>query len=378
MEDKKVLMRKCLQLADRGRLYVSPNPMVGCVIVKEGKIIGEGYHQEFGGPHAEVNAIRSAISTVEGAEVYVNLEPCSYFGKTPPCVDLLIEKRVKKVYAAMLDPNPLVSGKGVQRLRDAGIEVDVGLLGNESMKLNEKFVKYISSRIPFVTLKIAQSLDGKIALENGKSKYITSGSSLNLVHSLRSEYDAVLVGAGTVRIDDPELTVRHVKGRSPVRIVLDGNLTGSINAKVFDTKSAKTVVIYKSGIERKNLAAKRKLSLLAKKGVQLVPVDARRKGRIAVVQILKVIGQLGFSSILVEGGGDVFSQFVESDAADKLQLFIAPRILGAGKTLADGVRIRSLSSAIKLENFEIEKLGEDLMVTGYFDAQKCRKDSPED
>ncbi len=206
------LMLRCIRLAQNGKGNVSPNPMVGCVVAKNGNIIGEGYHARFGEAHAEVNAISSASESVEGADVYVNLEPCDFYGKTPPCADLLIDKHVKKVYVAMLDPNPRVNGGGARRLKEAGIEVEVGIMEQPARRLNEAFIKFVTKKLPFVSLKIAQSLDGRIALKNGKSKYITSKESLQKVHELRAQYDAVLVGAMTVKIDNPSLDVRLING----------------------------------------------------------------------------------------------------------------------------------------------------------------------
>ncbi len=370
--DDIIVMRRCLDLAGKGNGSVSPNPMVGCVIVKDGEIIGEGYHQELGGPHAEVNAIRSAARSLEGAEVYVNLEPCSYFGKTPPCVDLLIEKRVRKVHAAMLDPNPRVNGEGVRRLRAAGIEVDVGLLEIKARKLNEKFVKFMIEKTPFVTLKIAQSIDGKIALSAASpstktpiEKYITSQDSLGKVHLLRSEYDAILVGAGTVRQDDPELTVRFVKGKSPVRVILDGKVSTSAKSRVFCTQAARTILIYDALMEKTSSSIRRKLSVLKKSGVGLLPLTAPGRKRISLSSVLTSLASQNFSSLLVEGGADIFSQFIGAGLADKIHIFTAPRILGRGKAFADGLKLKSLSDAIVLKDLEVAEVGEDLMFTGY-------------
>ncbi|MBI3192960.1 MAG: bifunctional diaminohydroxyphosphoribosylaminopyrimidine deaminase/5-amino-6-(5-phosphoribosylamino)uracil reductase RibD, partial [Ignavibacteriae bacterium] len=226
-------IKQCLTLARKGAGSVSPNPMVGCVIVKNGKVIGTGYHQKFGEPHAEVHAINSAKESVNGATVYVNLEPCNYFGKTPPCTKLLIKSKIKRVVVGMLDPNLKVSGKGINQLQKAGIEVIAGVLEDEAKKLNEAFTKYIQTNRPFVTLKIAQTLDGKIADKNRKSQWITGAASLKYVHQLRVENDAVLVGAGTIKADDSLLTVREVEGRNPIRIIIDGNFNVSEDARIF-------------------------------------------------------------------------------------------------------------------------------------------------
>lgn len=356
-------MLRCLELARKGLGRVSPNPMVGCVIMKDGKIVGEGFHEMFGGPHAEVNAIRSAGASVDGAEVFVNLEPCSFFGKTPPCVDLLIEKRVGKVFVAIPDPNPKVNGEGIRKLLSAGIEVEVGLLAEEAARLNEAFVKYMTTGLPFVTLKIAQSLDGRIALMNGESKYITSGESLKRVHTLRLEHDAVLVGAGTVAADDPSLTVRLVEGRSPVRVILDGKLTSPIRSTIFHDQKSHVILFH--AMKREGRFAE-KIKALEQLGVEVVKLRGNERGRINVRSLLKAIAALGIASVLVEGGAGVFSEFIRAKLVDKLQLFIAPTIMGKGIGFADGIELRSLARAIKIKNIHASEVGPDYLVTGYF------------
>jgi diaminohydroxyphosphoribosylaminopyrimidine deaminase/5-amino-6-(5-phosphoribosylamino)uracil reductase len=365
------LMLRCIRLARNGRGNVSPNPMVGCVIVKDGKIIGEGYHAKFGEAHAEVNAIRSASESVEGADVYVNLEPCSYYGKTPPCADLLIERQVRKVYVGMLDPNPRVDGKGIERLRAAGIEVEVGLSAQPAERLNEVFTKFISKKLPFVTLKVAQSLDGKIAVSNRisssrsrRTKYITSIESLRKVHELRAEYDAVLVGAGTIRSDNPELNVRFVEGRSPVKIIIDGNLSSPLGSKVFRT--GKTMLFYSSITNEKRKGIRAKVESLEKQGITLISMKSNSKGIIDLKDVMKKIASMNTASVLVEGGGSIFSQFINSKLADKLHLFIAPKILGNGMTFSDGIEPKDLSKFFALRETEVSQTGIDYLLTGYF------------
>lgn len=357
------MMRRCFELAVKGSGDVSPNPMVGCVIVKNGEIIGEGFHRRFGDAHAEVNAVKSATTSVEGADVFVSLEPCSHFGKTPPCVDLLIEKRIRKVYVSMLDPNPRVNGRGVRKLKRAGIEVEVGLLADESRKINEAFVKFIRTGLPFVTLKAAQSLDGRIALNNGKSEYITSSASLKMVHALRASSDAVLVGAGTVIADDPSLTVRLVKGRSPIRIVVDGNLRAPLNAKMFHDGASRVILFCSSTAAEKSA---RKVSSLRKRGVEVHELNGNREGRIAIRTLLGMIGRLGIASVVVEGGSAIFSEFIKAGGADKLLLFTAPIILGEGRGVADELQLRDLARAVRLNDVSYSKVGVDQLMTGYF------------
>ena len=239
-------IKLAIELAKKGIGKVSPNPLVGCVIIKDERIIGAGYHEKFGGNHAEINAINSARENLEGAALYINLEPCSHQGKTPPCVDKIIEKKIKRVVVGTLDMNPMISGAGVKKLKAAGIEVKVGLLEKECVELNKFFFKYITKKIPYVTLKVAQTIDGKIADTAGNSKWISSMVSRRRVHSLRTKYDAVLVGAGTVVSDDPSLTVRLTEGRNPKRIILDSNLDLTSEYKIIRNNPDKNLIVVTS------------------------------------------------------------------------------------------------------------------------------------
>jgi diaminohydroxyphosphoribosylaminopyrimidine deaminase/5-amino-6-(5-phosphoribosylamino)uracil reductase len=359
--DKKY-MQQCLTLARKGAGSVSPNPMVGCVIVKNGKVIGTGYHQKFGEVHAEVNAINSAKESVSGATVYVNMEPCNYFGKTPPCTKLLSKSNIKKVVVGMLDPNPKVSGKGIKQLQKAGIEVIFGVLENEAKKLNEAFTKYILTNRPFVSLKIAQTLDGKIADKNRKSKWITGEESLKYVHRLRAEYDAVLVGAGTIKADDSLLTVREVEGRNPVRIILDGNFTLSEDAKIFHDLSAKTLLFTSKLRVRKQNDKK---SYLESLGVEILEMPDPVPGYMSLENILKVLGEKGIASLLVEGGATTFSHFVERNLADKIMCFIAPKILGQGLNVFEELPKRLLGNEVNLQDVTVRQVGKDILIESY-------------
>ncbi len=246
MTDEKMMLR-CIQLAKKGAGYVSPNPLVGCVITKNNKIIAEGWHKKYGFAHAEVNAINSALRKgidLKNSVLYVNLEPCSHYSKTPPCVNKIIENKIKKVVIGVKDPYRLVAGRGIKKLKENNIEVIAGVLENECIDLNKFFFKHVKNELPYITVKAAQTLDGKIADEKYKSKWISSAESRKLVHKLRSEYDAVLVGANTVKYDNPKLTVRHVKGRNPYRIVLDRNLKSDLSKNIFtDNCKDKTIVV---------------------------------------------------------------------------------------------------------------------------------------
>jgi diaminohydroxyphosphoribosylaminopyrimidine deaminase/5-amino-6-(5-phosphoribosylamino)uracil reductase len=342
-------MRHALEIARKGIGYVSPNPLVGCVITgRNGVIIGEGSHLLFGGPHAEPNAVADAEAkghSVEGATVYVTLEPHCHKGKTPPCTKLLIEKKIARCIIAMEDPNPKVSGEGIREMREAGIEVDVGLCKEESRELNRFFLKHITTGLPYITLKLASSLDGRSALANGQSRWITSEVSRTLVHQLRAEHDAVLVGARTAKLDDPALTVRLVEGRQPWRVVLDVALDLSESLQLFsDIHRSKTMVATsQKGVERDP----RKLDELRKLGVEILPVSSK-EDRIDLQALFSVLGQRGIASVLIEAGPILAGSIIKDQLFDELQLFVAPLILGADARPAVGtLDIQELSSVAK-------------------------------
>lgn len=355
-------LARCLQLALKGKGYVSPNPMVGCVIVKDNKIIGEGYHAKYGEEHAEANAIKNASESVEGATLYVNLEPCVHYGKTPPCVDLIIKSKIKRVVIGTIDPNPLVNGKGIEKLKQAGIEVKVGVLERESKKLNEAFFKFITQKIPFVALKIAQTIDAKIADAEGNSKWITSEQSLHYVHQLRSEYDAVLIGSRTAKLDNPNLTVRLVEGRNPFRIILDSALSLPLELNVFSDKfTDKTIVLTSAGSFK---SKKEKVEKLNSLGVKVIPVKSRRR-KLDLREVLEKLAENGIASVLVEGGGKVFTEFIKHKLADKVYIFIAPKILGKGIPSISDIGIKSIADILTLKEISIQNFGEDVLITGY-------------
>jgi diaminohydroxyphosphoribosylaminopyrimidine deaminase/5-amino-6-(5-phosphoribosylamino)uracil reductase len=358
-QDDQAYMRECLKLALRGAGFVSPNPLVGAIVVKNGKIIGRGYHKKFGGAHAEVHAIRSARTSVRGATLYVNLEPCNRYGKTPPCTKLLIESKIKKVIVGMKDPNPLISGKGIAELRSAGIQCIVGVLRNDCEQLNEAFTKFIKTKTPFVALKVAQTLDGKIANKNGKSKWITTPQSRAIVHQLRSRYDAVLVGAGTVKTDNPRLTVRAVRGRDPIRIVLDGRLSCEVQSKIFSTnKQRKTILFTSTNAARKH---KRKVQAFLHKGVEVILLQGTSRGELTLTEVLNITGLLGIASVLVEGGSHIFSSFMSERLVDKVYIFIAPKIFGKGIHAFQNEGLFS-NNKVSLTNAQYRVVSDDLFI----------------
>jgi len=339
-QDEKMMLR-CLELASKGAGYVSPNPLVGCVIIKNGKVISEGYHQKYGSYHAERNAINTAIGkgvNLKGSTLYVNLEPCAHFGKTPPCVDLIIQHKISKVVIGVKDPYHLVAGRSIKKLKQNRIKVAVGVLENESTKLNKFFFKYVKTGLHYVTIKTAQTIDGKIADENYKSKWISSAESRRFVHNLRAKYDAVLVGRNTVERDNPQLTVRNVKGRNPYRIVIDKNLKLSLRKKIFSDKfHDKTIVLTSKS------ANKGKVKTLEKRNVKIIFCETKN-GLIDVKDALRKLAKLGIASIMVEGGAKTYSEFLKHKLVDEFMIFIAPKIMGSG--------ISAFTEKINLDNYK--------------------------
>ena len=352
MTGDEYIMLRCINLAKQAKGYVSPNPLVGCVIVKDDKIISEGYHQKFGGEHAEIRAINTALTkkiSLKGAKIYVNLEPCSHFGKTPPCVDQIIEHKFKKVLIGIKDPNPAVSGKSIRKLRKNGINVVTGILKKQCRELNKFFLKYISTGLPYVTIKAAQTMDGKIARENYSSKWITSYESRILVHKLRSEYDSVLVGRKTVKFDNPELTVRHIKGRNPYRIVIDGSMSLTTNYKLFsDSNSGKTILL--TG----KIKNTKKASLLYKNLVTIIECKSINR-KIVLKDALKKLAEMGISSILIEGGAETYTHFLKEKLVDEVMIFMSPKVYGDGiQTFKNNM---DFSEYVK----SIDKIGTDVL-----------------
>jgi diaminohydroxyphosphoribosylaminopyrimidine deaminase / 5-amino-6-(5-phosphoribosylamino)uracil reductase len=318
-------IRECFRLAERGRGQVSPNPMVGAVLVKNGKILAKGFHRKFGGLHAEVECLKRAPGDVRDATLYVNLEPCSHLGKTPPCVDLILARGIRSVVAAMKDPNPVVAGRGLRKLQQAGVTTRVGLLEEAARELNRVFATHIVARRPYVHVKIAQSLDGRIT--GGTSRWISSPESRKRVHAMRAEYDAVLVGAGTVRADDPSLTVRLVKGRDPDVVVLDGAFSLSTGRKLFIPHPSRRVYLVTTQRSlRRNHA---KANVLSARGVILLGLPGTGK-QLQIGRVMKELYKRNIGSVLVEGGGSVFSQFIAEGLVDELTLFVSPDFIGKG------------------------------------------------
>ena len=357
-------MGEALKLAKKGAGRVSPNPMVGAVVVKNGKIIGKGYHRFFGGAHAEINAIENAGKAVKGADIYVTLEPCSHFGKTPPCVDALISSGIRKVFIGMVDPNPVVSGKGVRKLKKAGIALKTGILDLKCRRLNESFVKYITKKEPFVTLKSAVSLDGKIASHTGDSKWITCEKSRRFVHRMRFESDAVMAGVGTVIADDPLLNVRLFKKakKEPFRVIVDSSLKIPLGSNVLKPDFAEKTIVAVS----KEKSVSKKAEVIKNMGAQVISVSAKNK-RIDLKVLSRILAKKGIASILLEGGSEVNAAALEAGIVDKIMLFYSPKLIGGKKAfgLIGGQGKPLISDAVKIDDLSIRRIGMDFVVEGY-------------
>ncbi|MGE5430629.1 MAG: bifunctional diaminohydroxyphosphoribosylaminopyrimidine deaminase/5-amino-6-(5-phosphoribosylamino)uracil reductase RibD [Syntrophomonadaceae bacterium] len=352
-------IKLALEIAKKGRGNVSPNPMVGAILVKNEKIIGAGFHEHFGGNHAEINAIQNAKQDVTDSTLYINLEPCSHYGKTPPCTEAIIKNKIKKVVIGTLDMNPLVSGSGIRALKDAGIEVKVGVLENECIALNKFFFKHISKQLPYVTLKVAQTLDGRIADLSGDSKWITSLNSRRYVHDLRSQYDAVLVGTRTVKIDDPNLTVRFIEGRNPKRVVIDTDLKLNLNLKLFVNNIDGNLVILTS---KKSAEKKRRLQKLKCMGIEILFIRENKDGTLNLKHALEELGKNRISSVLVEGGRKIYTSFIKDGLFDDMMVFISPKIIGEGLPAVDKLGVHSIRKSMKLKVRSVEKLGDDVLI----------------
>lgn len=356
--DKKYMAR-ALELAALGEGAVNPNPLVGAVVVKNNKVIGEGYHKKYGGPHAEVFALEMAGEEARGADIYVTLEPCSHYGKTPPCAKKIIEMGIKRCIIASLDPNPLVSGRGIKMLQEAGIEVITGVMDKEAKELNRVFMKYISEKISYLFLKCGITLDGKIATKTGNSKWITNELAREKVQKLRNKYMGIMVGINTVIKDDPSLTVRIENGRDPYRIVIDPNLDISLESKFVNFQDGKSIVITSESNREKE-----KVSELEERKVKLVYLEGTD---FKISDILKKTGELGIDGILLEGGSYLISKAFEEKAIDGGEIFIAPKILGDEKAISfvKGFSVENIADGFELENVKINSYGNNVSMEFY-------------
>ena len=364
-------MRRAIALAKRGAGFVNPNPMVGCVVVKDDVIITEGYHEYYGGFHAERNALTKNVpdNSLQNATLYVTLEPCCHHGKTPPCTDIIIEKGIKKAVVGILDPNPLVSGKGVSVLQNAGIEVVTGIEADEIKEMNKVFLKYIKTKLPYVILKTAMTLDGKIASHTGDSKWITNEKSRQLVHKLRSEMMGIVTGIGTVKADDPMLNCRlesqcplATKAHQPIRIIVDTKVSISLESNIVKTAKEYRTILAVSG---QRLAAD-KIEMLKSLNVEILSCE-EKDGHIDINDLMKRLGEIGIDSLLLEGGSTLNAAFLEAGCVDEVYAFIAPKIIGGenSKSPIGGKGIDLMKDAIMLKDIKIETFDNDILI-------KCR------
>lgn len=358
-------MNLAIELANLGKGHVNPNPLVGAVIVKNKNIIGQGYHEKYGDNHGEINAFNSATESVVNSDLYVTLEPCSHYGKTPPCVDRIIKEQVARVFIGSLDPNPLVAGRGVSKLKNAGIEVVVGVLEEQCKNINEVFFKYIETKKPFVLMKWAMSLDGKIASKTGESKWITGEIARNNVHKLRNEFSGIMVGVNTIIKDNPRLDCRIENGRNPIRIIVDSKLRIPIDSKVLNHGDFKTI------IATTKLCDNKKLKTLEDLGAKVIIVTEKNH-RVDLNKLMKILGDMNIDSILLEGGGVLNFSALESNIVDKIQVYIAPKIIGGkdSKTPVEGNGIEFLKDAYSIGEWSTNMIGNDLFIEGYLN-NKC-------
>lgn len=356
--DDELYMKRALRLAAKARNMTSPNPMVGAVMVKDGRIISEDFHRKPGTPHAEALAIEKAGGKSKGSTLFVNLEPCCHTGKrTPPCTGAIVGSGIREVVIGMMDPNPKVSGKGILELQKAGLEVRSGILEKKAEKLNEAYIKYITTGKPFVILKIAMTLDGKIATPEGQSKWITSEEARNLVHHLRSSVDAVVTAIGTVKADDPEFTARIRGGKSPQRIIIDPDLRVPPHARVLRVPPQTIIVARKSAVHEKK-------EILLDRHVHLIEYD---EDRVHLQWLMKKLGEREITSVLIEAGSSLNAYALEDEIVDKVMFFIAPKIIGGRESFpaVGGRSFRKIEEAYLLKDMKVRRVGQDVLIEGY-------------
>ena len=357
MEQDRQYMKMALELAQKGMGFTAPNPMVGAVIVKNGRIIGQGYHRKYGGLHAEREALAACTEEPEGASIYVTLEPCCHYGKQPPCVNAILEAGIRRVIIGSSDPNPLVAGKGIRILKDHGIEVTENILKEECDKLNEAFFYYIQNKKPYVVMKYAMTMDGKIAAYTGESKWVTGEAARIHVQEQRLKYTGIMVGVGTVLADDPMLTCRLENSRNPVRIICDSHLRTPLTSKIVRTAKTIPTILASSSKDQQ------KIKNYEEMGCQVLYVP-EKNGHIDLNRLMELLGAAKIDSILLEGGGSLNWSALESGIVQKAQTYIAPKLFGGeeAKTPVEGKGFPDPASAVLLKNSEIIRLGDDFLI----------------
>lgn len=357
---KEEYMAHALKLAEQGRGRTSPNPVVGAVIVKNGTIIGEGWHKKCGENHAEINAFENAAARgqdVSGADMYVTLEPCSHYGKTPPCAKAIIENKIKNVYVGLLDPNPLVAGRGIHMMQEAGIQVQTGILEEECRRINKIFLKYITAKRPFVVMKTAMTLDGKIAAYTGDSQWVSGPESRQMVQQMRNSLTGIMVGIGTVLSDDPRLTCRLEGGRDPIRIIVDSHLKIPLDAKVLQDENCIIAATVQCDRDKQHK--------LKQRGISVILTEPKDE-KVNLQELMDRLGELGIDSILLEGGGCLNEAALRAGIVDRSVTFLAPKFIGGrdAKTPVEGRGFEKMSQALNLKSMEVRKIGSDLMIQG--------------
>jgi len=353
-------MALALELAEKGRGKVEPNPMVGAVLVKNGEVVGKGYHQVFGGPHAEIHAINEGGANCKGATLYVSMEPCAHYGKTAPCVDAIIKAGIAKVVTTVIDPNPITSGKGIQKLKEAGIEVRLGVMEAQAKRLNAPFFKLMQKGLPYVMVKWAMSLDGKIATHTGDSRWITSEESRAYVHKIRGQVDGILVGINTVLRDDPLLTCRLEGGRNPKRIIIDSNASLPLNSRLLKTINESEIIV----AVNKN-AQHERVERLEQLGCKIIQTRDTN-GCVDLNDLFHQLGDMKLTNILVEGGSRVTTSMIEGRLVDKVMVFIAPIIIGgeAAKSPLLGKGVDKVCEAAKITEITVKRFSNDIVIEG--------------
>ncbi len=364
IKDDTYFMKKALELAKKGEGYVSPNPLVGAVVVKEGEIVGSGYHKKAGTPHAEVHALEDAGEKASGATLYVNLEPCCHIGKTPACSLKVINSDIKRLVVGMIDPNPKVAGQGIKQLEKAGIEIITGVLEKEAKELNEIFIKNMQDKAPFVYLKTAQTIDGFLATRTGDSRWVTNEKARAYGHKLRHKVDAILVGSGTVLNDNPRLTTRleDNTGVDPIRVVLDSKLRTPLDANIINQESESKTIIFTS----QDYNQKKFKQFQEKENVKVIILNKDSDNQLDLDEMLQILFDMEVMSILVEGGGTVNHSFIQQNLVDKIYTFIAPKFLGGndGVPAFKGKGVERMKNSYKLKNIEFEKVDDNYLMIG--------------
>lgn len=350
-------MKLAIELAQKGCGFVSPNPLVGAVIVKSGKIIGKGYHHEYGGLHAETDALKNCVQSAAGAVMYVTLEPCCHYGKQPPCVEAIVRAQISKVVIGSQDPNPLVSGKGVRYLQEHGVEVETDFLRAECDKLNYVFFHYVQTKLPYVVMKYAMTMDGKIATCTGDSQWITGETARKQVHKDRHRYTGIMTGIGTVLADNPLLTCRLAGGKNPIRIICDTRLRTPLNSRIVSTANKVPTIIATCEANSQMLAE------YEKRGCEILILPPRNN-HLDLNKLMERLGQRGIDSILMECGSTLGWSAIESGIVNRVQAYVAPKIIGgeAAKSPIGGLGVQAMSQAIRLKNSAVHQLGEDFLI----------------